>query len=292
MADTIRSTVAQLLDACEGEERFDLVAGLTFPLPASTIFSLMGVPADDVAQLKRWGGVRAGLGWGRPSPGEQVEMATQMAAYRNYLRDLVRRKHEMPGDDLTSDLLAIHDEDPEQLTEEEIASILFSLSFAGHETTNNLIANIVRRLLERRSRWEALVEDPSGIPAVIEEVLRFDTSVPVWRRVTTRPVRLGGVDLPEGAKLFLWLASTGRDPARFPDPDEFRPDRPSVRHHLAFGKGIHFCLGANLARLEAQLALEALVARFPGLALVEDQVLGFHPNISFRGPQALWVTRA
>jgi cytochrome P450 len=290
MADTIRATVAQLLDAFDGQERFDLVAGLTFPLPASTIFTLMGVPPEDVPQLKRWGGVRAGLGWGRPSPDEQVEMATQMAAYRNYLRDLVRRKHEEPGDDLTSDLLAIHDEDPEQLAEEEIASILFSLSFAGHETTNNLIANIVRRLLEDRSRWESVVADPSTIPAVIEETLRFDTSVPVWRRVTTRPVTLGGVDLPEGAKLFLWLASAGRDPAQFPDPDEFLTDRANVRHHLAFGKGIHFCLGANLARLEAELALQALTARFPELRLVEDQRLTFHPNISFRGPQALWVT--
>ena len=217
-------------------------------------------------------------------------MATQMAAYRNYLRDLVRRKHEEPGDDLTTDLLAIHDEDPEQLTEEEIASILFSLSFAGHETTNNLIANILRRLLEEPTRWEAVVADPSTIPSVIEEILRFDTSVPVWRRVTTRAVSLGGVDLPEGAKLFLWLASAGRDPVQFPEPDEFLPDRPNVRHHLAFGKGIHFCLGANLAKLEAELALQALIVRFPDMRLVEDQVLAFHPNISFRGPQTLWVT--
>ena len=166
MTESIRTTVSRLLDAFEGQDRFDLVAGLTFPLPASTIFTLMGVPPADVPQLKRWGGVRAGLGWGRPSPDEQVEMATQMAAYRNYLRDLVRRKHEEPGDDLTTDLLAIHDEDPEQLAEEEIASILFSLSFAGHETTNNLIANILRRLLEEPTRWEELVgrsvDDPVG----------------------------------------------------------------------------------------------------------------------------------
>ena len=111
---------------------------------------------------------------------------------------------------------AIHDEDPEALSHEEIASILFSLSFAGHETTNYLIGNLIRRLLEERSRWEAVVADPELIPGAVDETLRFDTSVPVWRRITTRPVTLGGVELPEGAKLFLWLASTGPRRRRLP----------------------------------------------------------------------------
>jgi cytochrome P450 len=102
-------------------------------------------------------------------------------------------------------------------------------------------------------------------------------------------VTLGGVDLPEGAKLFLWLAAAGRDGAVFADPDVFDVRRENAKRHLAFGKGIHFCIGAALGRLEAQIALEALTSRFPGLRLVEGQELTFHPNISFRGPQALWV---
>ena len=102
----------------------------------------------------------------------------------------------------------------------------------------------------------------------MDETLRFDTSVPAWRRVTTRPVTLGGVDLPEGAKLFLWLAATGRDGAVFPDPDRFDPRRENAHHNLAFGKGIHYCAGASLGKLEARLALEGLIARFPGLRLV------------------------
>src|SRR4030095_7106688 len=148
-----------------------------------------------------------GLAWGRPTPDQQVHHAEKMAAYRTYLRRFVDEKVDKPRDDFTSALLAIHDENQEMLTREEIASILFSLSFAGHETTNNLIGNAVRRLLEDPARWERLVAQPKLIPAAIEEVLRYDPSVPVWRRVTTRPTTLGGVDLPAGAKLYLWLAA-------------------------------------------------------------------------------------
>ena len=128
---------------------------------------------------------------------------------------------------MTSALLAIHDEDPEALTHEEIASILFSLSFAGHETSNCLIGNVARRLLERRERWERVVADPALIPAAVEETLRFDPSVTVWRRVTKQPVTLGGIELPAGAKVFLWLAAAGRDASVFPAPDEFDIERPT-----------------------------------------------------------------
>jgi cytochrome P450 len=289
MEPRIRATTDELLDAVDPTAPFDLVSALTFPLPASMIFSFMGVPEEDYAQLKEWCGSRAVMAFGRPAPGEQVEHARSMAAYRNYLRGLVARKADDRADDFAGALLAIHDEDPDALTHEEIASILFSLSFAGHETTNYLIGNAVRRLLEDPARWDALVADPALIPGAVEEVLRYDASVQVWRRMTTRAVTLGGVDLPEGAKLFLWLAATGRDGAVFSDPDVFDLHRENARRHLAFGKGIHFCIGAALGKLEAQIALEALTSRFPGLRMVEGQELSFHPNISFRGPQALWL---
>jgi cytochrome P450 len=290
MEPTIRATLEELLAAIDTAAPFDLVSALTFPLPATVIFSFMGVPPEDYAQLKVWGGHRATLAWGRPSPTEQIEHATNMAAYRNYLRALVATKATERADDFASALLAIHDEDPDALSHEDIASILFSLSFAGHETTNYLIGNALRRLLEAPARWQALVDDPSLIPGTVDETLRYDPSVPVWRRVTTRPVTLGGVDLPAGAKLFLWLAAAGRDPAVFDDPNTFDVERENARRHLAFGKGIHFCLGSALGKLEAQLALEALTRRFPALRLVPGQELSFHANISFRGPQQLWVT--
>jgi cytochrome P450 len=289
MAPRIEAMLTQLLDAVDPSAPFDLVPALSFPLPATTIFTFMGVPPEDWDQLKEWCGHRVELGWGRPSPETQVGHAENMAAYRRYLRGLVERRATDRGDDFASALLDIAEEDPDPLTYDECASILFSLSFAGHETTNNLIANCVRDLLEVRERWERIVADPGLIGGVVDEDLRINPSVPVWRRVTKRPVTLGGVDLPEGAKLFLWLAAAGRDPSVFPEPERFDPERSNSRRTLAFGRGIHFCIGSALGRLEAKLALEALVERFPDLRLVPDRPVPYHPNISFRGPQSLWV---
>jgi cytochrome P450 len=289
MEPRIRATVDQLLDTITPSAPFDLVATLTFPLPTTIIFSLVGIPAHDWPQLKAWCGHRASLVWGRPTPPEQVQHAENMAAYRGYLRTFVAHKAQARDDTLTSALLAIHDDAPEALTPEEISSILYGLTFAGHETTNYLIGNTVRRLLEEPTRWDAVVTEPALIPGVVDETLRYDPPVPVWRRVTTRPVTLGGVDLPAGAKLFLWLAASGRDASIFPEPETFDLRRANASRTLAFGQGVHYCLGAALGKLEAQLALEALTHRFPHLRLVEGQPLSFHPNISFRGPQALWV---
>jgi cytochrome P450 len=289
MIPAIEATAARLLDEVAGRTEFDLVAALAFPLPANIVFSLMGVPEQDYAQLKRWCGYRAALSFGRLAAEDQVETATTMAAYRGYMRDLVQAKTRAPGDDLTSDLIAIHVEAPDRLTLAEISSILFSLSFAGHETTTGLIGNTARRLLENPGRWAEIVRQPGLIPGAVEESLRYDPSVTVWRRVTTRPVMLGGIDLPAGSRLFLWLAATGRDAAAFAEPDRFDLRRPDAHRHLAFGKGLHFCLGANLGRLEAQIAIAELARRYPNLTLAPDQEFTFHPNISFRGPQALKV---
>ena len=203
-------------------QSFDLVHAVAFPLPALTIFDMLGVPEDDIPQLKEWCGARALLTFGRPAPDQQLAIATNIVAYRRYLRELVLAKADEPGDDLTSALL----DDPTALAPEEIASILFSLSFAGHETTTNLIGNAVRRLLEEPARWAALAADPALIPNAVEEVLRYDSSVPIWRRLTTRPTTLAGVELPAGAKVLLWLAAAGRDPAVFPEPDVVRPRAP------------------------------------------------------------------
>jgi hypothetical protein len=289
MIPAIDATTARLLDQVAGSDEFDLIAALAFPLPATIVFALMGVPERDHPQLKQWCGYRAALSWGRPAAQDQIEIAASIAAYRRYMRNLVDRKNEEAGDDLTSDLLAIHREDPARLTLDEISSILFSLSFAGHETTTGLIGNTVRRLLEDPERWDAVAAEPGLIPGAVEECLRYDPSVPVWRRVTTRPVRLGGAELPAGAKLFLWLAAAGRDAAVFSQPDQFDFRRADADQHLAFGKGLHYCLGANLGKLEAQIAISHLARRYPRLRLTPGQQLSFHPNISFRGPQALMV---
>jgi cytochrome P450 len=292
MADIIRTTTHDLLDGVEGHSRFDIVATVAHPLPASVMFALIGVPSEHWAQLKRWCGYRAELSWGRPPPEAQVDIATNMAAYRGFLGDFVALRMDERADDLTSDLCAIHDEAPDRLTGAEITSILFSLSFAGHETTTGLIGNAVRRLLEAPARWDALVADPLRIGAAVDETLRYDTSVPVWRRVTTRATTLAGIELPAGTKLFLWLAACNRDPAVFADPDRFDLDRTDAHRALSFGKGAHYCLGAALGRLEARLALEELLSRRPRIRLVPGQRLRFHPNIAFRGPLELLVEDA
>lgn len=284
----IRETVLELLDEVDDSRPFDVVAQLTAPLPQTMIFRFMGVPPEDWVRLRQWGANRLALGWGRPTAEEQVHHAENMAAYRNYLRGLVAAKAVDRGDDFCSALLDIHDEGPEKLAHEEISSILFSLSFAGHETTNNLIGNAIRRLLEEPARWDA-VADPSLIPGVVDEVLRYDPSVVVWRRQARHDVQVAGVRIPEGSKLFLWLAATGRDPSVFPEPERFDPHRENAKRTLAFGKGIHYCIGAALGKLEAKVALEELASRFPRLRLVEGQEIPFHPNISFRGPLSLWV---
>ena len=289
MIPTIEATTARLLDAVAAEAEFDLVAALAFPLPAYIVFSLLGVPEQDFGQLKEWCGYRAALSFGRPAAEDQVRIARSIAAYRTYVRGLVDRKARQPGDDLTSDLLAIHAEDPDRLTADEIGSILFSLSFAGHETTTGLIGNVARRLLERPGRWSAVVKQPNLIRAAVTETLRYDPSVTVWRRVTTRPVTIGGIDLPAGARIFLWLAAAGRDESAFACPADFDVHRAGADEHLAFGKGLHYCLGANFGRLEAEIAIRELARRFPLLTLVPGQRLTFHPNISFRGPQRLMM---
>ncbi|MBV8980659.1 MAG: cytochrome P450, partial [Acidimicrobiia bacterium] len=196
MEPKIRETVTELLDGIDTTRPLDIVDALTRPLPLTVIFRFMGVPRDDWSALRRWGSNRLSLGWGRPSTEEQVEHARNMASYRAYLRELVAAKASSRADDFASALLDIHDEDPAELTHEEIASILFSLSFAGHETTNNLLGNCIRRLLEEPARWQALVEDADLIAGAVDEVLRYDPSVVVWRRQAKQDVLVGRTEIP------------------------------------------------------------------------------------------------
>jgi cytochrome P450 len=287
----VRAAAAELIDALPTTGSFDLVAGLSHPLPAFMIFALIGFPAADTELLKSWCGDRMAFSWGHPEPAEQLEIAGKMRRYWEYCTRFVAGRIAEPCDDFTSDLVRIHLADPGQLSPLEITSIAYGLSFAGHETTTNLTSNAIRRLLENRDQWDALCADPALIPNAVEEVLRFDTSVIAWRRRTTRAVRVGDTDIPAGARLLLMLGGAGRDAARFPDPERFDVHREDAGRHLAFGKGIHFCLGAPLARMEVRIVLELLTAAAPDLELVGDQRLDFPPNVSFRGPSQLWLRR-
>lgn len=292
---TVRARSSELVDtllariAVDGAA--DLVEELAFPLPALTVFALIGFPEADTELLKSWCRERMAFSWGRPDEATQVRIAEQLVAYWRYCSTFVATRLADPSDDFTSDLLRVHLADPDALAVDEVVNVAYGLSFAGHETTTGLIGNALRRLLEEPSRYAALAADPGRIPAAVEEVLRHDSSVIAWRRVTTRPVEVGGVAVPEGAKLLLMLAAANRDPERFPDPDTFDLGRSDARAHLSFGKGIHFCLGAALTRLELAVVLEQLVGRAPDLRLAPGQSLAFPANVAFRGPLVLRVTR-
>jgi cytochrome P450 len=286
---TIRERTRQLVDAMASTHAADLIAALAFPLPALTIFTLIGFPDEDTELLKSWCGDRMAITWGRPAAELQAQVARNMVAYWQYCERFVARRLADPRDDFTSDLLRIHVQNPEAIAVEEIVNVAYGLSFAGHETTTNLIANSVRQLLTNRDQWQALCADPSLIANAVDEVLRFDTSVIAWRRITTEPVQIGGVPVPEGARLMLLLASAGRDPAHFEEPERFDITRENAHEHLAFGKGTHYCLGAYLARLEVGIVLQELSTRLPSLRLVPGQEPRFDANISFRGPQQLLV---
>ena len=285
----IEEFVTALIDDFASLGRVDIVPALTFPLPALTVFRLLGFPDEDVEQLKQWCGDKLEINWGRPDADYQRRAATNMVNFWEYCERFVETRAGSPADDLTSQLLAQRETDAEALTNQEIASVIFALSFAGHETTTNLIGNALRNLLSRPGLWQRLHEDPSLVDPAIEETLRFDSSVIAWRRITTKPVTIRGVDIPADARLMLAFGAANHDSSVFPEPEKFDIERENARIQISFGKGTHFCLGQHLGRVEARTVLGTLARRFPDLRLAEEQTLTFPRNISFRGPESLIV---
>ena len=176
-----------------------------------------------------------------------------------------------------------------QITYREVESVIYGLSFAGHEAVTSLLCNTLLCLLPRRDQWEAICTDPTLAVNAIEEVMRFESSQVSWRRITTRDTVVGDLEVPAGTTVFLNFASANRQADIWNDPDTFDIHRPNANHHISFGKGIHFCLGARYAKFEAQVVTEILTERIPALRLVDDQDLDYFPNITFRGPTELQV---
>ena len=268
----------------------DIVAQLTYEYPAYVLFHVLGVPDADVPQVKAWAGNRIKLYYGRPSADEQIEMTKNLVPFWRYVVDLVEEKVRQPQDDLTSDLIRLRAGDDSVLTLNEIASCMITLLVAGHETTTAQINNALLHLLSQREHWEALCAAPDSIPQMLEEMMRYDPSVCTWRRLAVKPSTIAGVEIPAGANLLLMLNSANRDPAVFPEPDLIMSSRENLKDHLAFGYGIHYCVGAPLARLEMGILLETLTNALPDMRLVPGQALEYTRNISFRGPASLWVT--
>jgi cytochrome P450 len=287
MEPRVRALATELVDAFAHEGRADLVARLAFPLPARIIGAILGLPDSDLERLKAWTEDLTVLAAGNAPVPRQVECARGLVAIQKYLAGHIAERRRAPGDDLISALVEARHEDAPPLGDVELISLLTALHFGGHETTTNLLGNVLLLLLREPERLRAVREDPRLIPAVIEEGLRLDAPVQGMMRTTRRAVTLGGVELPEGARLLVLFASANRDAAAFQAPDRFDPHRPDVGRHLAFGLGIHYCIGAPLARLEVRVALEVLLQRLPGLRLAPGDAVQYLPNFLHRGPRRL-----
>lgn len=286
----MRRRGGELIDAMlAGSNSTEIVDALAFPLPGETVFRFIGFPEADDELLKNWCGDRKAFSWGNPTGAEQAEIAQNMLGYWRYCREFTASKRENRGDDFASELITAHEDNPGDLSYREVESVIYGLSFAGHEAVTALICNTLQCLLPRRSVWEEICDDPLLIPNAIEEVLRFNSSQISWRRLTTKDTTLGGYEIPAGTGVFMNFASANRQPDLFDEPDVFDIHRSNANRHISFGKGVHFCLGAKFAKFEAQVVTELLAERVPTLHLADGFEPSYFPNITFRGPTTLNV---
>jgi cytochrome P450 len=282
--ETLRPRIQQIVDdlldeaeataAARGEQAPDrdmeLVSQFSYPLPVTVICDLLGIPAEDREQTRRWSEDLLSAG----SAGRRAEIERNIEEFIVYLRGLFAQKREHPGDDLISELLQVEVEG-DRLTEDDILAMVFVLFVAGHITTVNLIANGVFALLTHPDQADKLRADLSLTPNAVEEILRFyGPAESTTARFARDDVELGGETIAKGEALLVLLAAADRDPTRFADPQTFDITRDDANRHIAFGKGVHACLGAPLARLEGQIALETLFRRYPDLRLgvPEDEI--------------------
>ncbi|MFC1418012.1 cytochrome P450 family protein [Streptacidiphilus cavernicola] len=259
MRPYIASVTEELLDRWPVRGRVDLVADLAVPLPVTVICELLGVPEADRAEVRIWSAELFAAG--QP---ERIDAASHALA--DYLSALIAARRRAPGDALLDQLIAVRD-GSDRLTEEELLSLSVLLLVAGHETTANFLGNAVLALLLHPDELAGLIREPARIPDALDELLRFDAPVSTATfRYAAEPLTLGGVHIPAGAPVLVAPGAANRDPLRFASPDRLDLTR-DASGQLGFGHGIHRCLGAPLARAEGEIALRALLARFPGLRL-------------------------
>ncbi|MGM1058181.1 cytochrome P450 [Saccharothrix sp. Mg75] len=254
--------VAEVRDAGSA----DLLAHVASPLPVEVIAELLGVPTADRPLLQPWSNAIVKMyEYGLP---EEKRDAAELAAaeFVAYLRDLVAHRRANPGDDLVSDLVAVTDADGAKLTEDELVATAVLLLMAGHEATVNVIGNGVRALLEHPSEWRRLLASPDLLPTAVEELIRYDSPLQLFERTATEAVTIAGHTVEPGGKIAALLGAAARDPLVFTDPDVLDIGR-NPNPHLGFGMGIHYCLGAPLARIEVQAALSSLTRKLPDAAL-------------------------
>jgi cytochrome P450 len=264
LREPIRRTADRLLDALGSHGTTDLIASYAAPLPITVICDLLGIPDEHRLDFRVWTDTLVA-----PDPAAGPAAAKEaIVAMLGFFTRLLADKRREPADDLLSDLIAVRDEG-DRLSEDELMSLAFLILFAGYENTVQLIGNAVLALLQHPGQLDALRKDPARLPAAVEEFLRYEgPALLAIRRFPLEDVTIGGVTVPAGETVWVSPSAANRDPDRFPDPDRLDLAR-DASGHLALGHGIHYCLGAPLARAETEIALAALLERFPDLALAE-----------------------
>ena len=281
----IEAIVRELADEAQAKGTFDLIHDVAEPLPAIVIAELLGVPVEDHRRFRQWSSAMIN---GFASPSAEARATGTEAARQifDYLADIIAARRRAPREDLISAMIAAQEE-RDALTDAELLATGNLLLLAGHETTTNLIGNGTLALLREPDQWKRLCNERALLPTAIEELLRYDGPVQATVRVALEDVAIDDQVIPEGSLVLVSIGSANHDPDVFEDPDRLDLAR-DPNPHLTFGFGTHFCLGAPLARLEAQLAFDALTKRFPGLSLVEDRPV-YRANPVLRGLTSLDV---
>jgi cytochrome P450 len=286
--ERIQRTLDALLDQVSARGTMDFIRELAFPLPAMVIAGLMGVPEEDLAPIKTWSDrLAAYLGGAVDERDNFAEAHAGVGALVDYFRRLAAERERRPADDLTSLMLRAEHEG-ERLTRDEVIANCVLLLFAGHETTTNLLGNGLFHLLRHPDQAALVRAEPSLLHGAVEELLRYDGPVPATVKIATEDVPWHGRTIRRGDMVIPFMASANRDPRQFRDPDTLDVRRPPERH-VAFAAGIHYCLGAWLARLEARIVLDTVFHRLPGLALAGTEPR-WKPMIFLRGLEALPLT--
>jgi cytochrome P450 len=286
----IQQIVNGLLDKVGGRHEMDLIEEFAYPLPVVVICEMLGVPVRDHERFKQWGlDIARGLDAIMLPPDSEVgkRSVTGRRALAEYFHELIAERRAAPRDDMLSALIAA-EEAGDKLNEDELLATCILLLVAGHETTVNLIGNGTLALLRHPDQLRRLREDPGLIGTAVEELLRFDGPVQRTARIPSEDITIGGQTIPKGEMVMPFLGAADRDPAQFPDPDRLDITRADNRH-IAFGMGIHFCLGAPLARMEGQIAINTLLKRLPKLALATDKP-EHRQSLTLRGLASLPVS--
>jgi cytochrome P450 len=281
MRDTVRALVGALLARLAGSADVDVMSGLAVPLPITVITRMLGMPEAEGPRIKAWSDDLASVADNDPQEDVLDRAQRSHLAMRAWILDVVAERARHPGPDLLSALIAAEDAG-DRLTPDELLGMVQVLLIAGQETTTNLIGNAVHALLRHPDSLARLRAEPGLLASAVEECARWDSPVQARTRVTTAELELAGRTVPAGQTLLLLLGAANRDPRAFADPDRLDIAR-AHNHHLAFGHGVHYCLGAALARQETQAALEALLARGPALALLSGAPPRRRPNFGLRG---------